>query len=42
MTHQQSYKPAETVSQALDELRLKAGTQFDPDLVQAFVRMMDG
>lgn len=40
MTHRQPYKPAGTVNEALDELRLKAGTQFDPVLVPAFIRMV--
>lgn len=40
MTHRQSYKPAKTVDEALHELKLKAGTQFDPVLVPVFIEMM--
>lgn len=40
MTHQQPYKPAKTINEALDELCLKAGTQFDPALVPIFIKMM--
>ncbi len=40
MTHDQPYKRAVSVDEALNELRLKAGTQFDPVLVPAFVEMM--
>ncbi len=40
MTHDQPYKRAVSVDEALNELRLKAGIQFDPVLVPAFVEMM--
>lgn len=40
MTHQQPYKPAKTINEALQELYLKAGTQFDPTLVPIFIKMM--
>ena len=40
MTHQQHYKPAKTINEALHELCLKAGTQFDPTLVPIFIKMM--
>lgn len=40
MTHRQQDKPAMTTGEALQELHLKEGTQFDPDLVQFFIRMM--
>ncbi|MEN6460742.1 MAG: diguanylate cyclase [Syntrophomonas sp.] len=40
MTHEQPYKSAMTIKEALDEIYLKAGTQFDPTLVPAFIKMM--
>jgi len=40
MTHQQPYKPAQTVNEALHELSLKAGTQFDPYLIPIFMNMI--
>ncbi|MEA4847878.1 MAG: diguanylate cyclase [Clostridiaceae bacterium] len=40
MTHRQPYKPAGTINEALHELSLKAGTQFDPALVPVFIEMM--
>ncbi len=39
MTHHQFYKLSQNASEALDELRLKAGTQFDPALVSSFMKM---
>ncbi|HWG55004.1 MAG TPA: HD-GYP domain-containing protein [Gaiellaceae bacterium] len=38
MTSARPYRPALTVSAALDELERCAGTQFDPALARAFVR----
>ncbi len=40
MTNRQPYKPAKTINEALHELSLKAGTQFDPALVPVFTKMM--
>lgn len=40
MTNQQPYKSAKTVNEALHELYLKAGTQFDPVLVPIFIKMI--
>ena len=39
MTHHQFYKLAQNADEALAELRLKAGTQFDPALVSSFLKM---
>lgn len=36
MVHDRPYKEALTHDEALDELRLHAGTQFDPDVVELF------
>jgi len=41
MIHQQRNKPAMTAEEALQELSLKAGSQFDPSLVQLFVKMVN-
>lgn len=40
MTHNQPYKSARSINRALDELRLKAGTQFDPVLISVFIKML--
>jgi HD-GYP domain-containing protein (c-di-GMP phosphodiesterase class II) len=40
ITSDRSYKKGRTAEQALNELERCAGTQFDPQLVQAFVRAM--
>ncbi len=40
MTHDQPYKRAVSVDEARNELHLKAGTQFDPVLVPAFIKMV--
>lgn len=40
MTHQRQHKPAITTEEALLELNIKAGGQFDPSLVQQFTQMI--
>jgi diguanylate cyclase (GGDEF)-like protein/putative nucleotidyltransferase with HDIG domain len=40
ITSDRSYKKGRTAEQALSELERCAGTQFDPELVEAFVRTM--
>jgi len=41
MTHPQQNKPAMTTEEVLQELHLKAGSQFDPYLVQLSIQMMN-
>lgn len=41
MTHDQPYKTALSVDDALNELRIKAGVQFDPALVQIFIHFVN-
>lgn len=40
MTHRQ-YKPAMNIEEALQELESKAGSQFDPSLVQLFIQVVN-
>jgi response regulator RpfG family c-di-GMP phosphodiesterase len=43
MTSGRPYRPAQlTGPQALEEVRANSGTQFDPDVVQAFLRAVEG
>jgi diguanylate cyclase (GGDEF)-like protein len=42
MTTERVYKPAMSATEALAELRRNAGTQFDPELVKAFGRIIAG
>lgn len=42
MVHDRPYRPAMAVAQALDEVRRQAGRQFDPELVAAFVPLIEG
>jgi response regulator RpfG family c-di-GMP phosphodiesterase len=41
MTGQRCYRPRMTTAQARDELRRCAGSQFDPEAVQAFCDVLD-
>jgi HD-GYP domain-containing protein (c-di-GMP phosphodiesterase class II) len=41
MTSTRSYREAKSIPMAVDELRRGAGTQFDPLIVQAFIRALD-
>ncbi|HLV09032.1 MAG TPA: diguanylate cyclase, partial [Halanaerobiales bacterium] len=41
MTHKQPYKEALSPNKALKELRKNAGSQFDPDIVEAFCEILE-
>ena len=40
MVSERAYKPGRTVEEAMEELRRCCGTQFDPRIVEAFVRSL--
>jgi HD-GYP domain-containing protein (c-di-GMP phosphodiesterase class II) len=40
MVSERSYKRGRTVEEAVEELRRCCRTQFDPDIVEAFVRSL--
>jgi HD-GYP domain-containing protein (c-di-GMP phosphodiesterase class II) len=42
MTSSRPYRRTLSVGEALGELRRHAGTQFDPEAVEAFVRVIEG
>ena len=42
LTHARPYKPAWPIPRALDEIKKQRGSQFDPLVVDALVRVMDG
>lgn len=42
LTHERPYKSAWTVGEALIEIEKQSGTQFDPDLVRAFLKLTLG
>ena len=39
MTHERPYRPALTSQEALNEIKMNAGTQFDPEIAIEFVRL---
>jgi putative nucleotidyltransferase with HDIG domain len=41
MTEARPYRPSMTMEEALQELRRNAGSQFDPDVVEAWIRVWD-
>lgn len=41
MTEQRPYRPARSHQEALEELRRQAGAQFDPQVVEAFCRVVE-
>ena len=41
MVSERAYKPGRTVDEAMEELRRCRGTQFDPDIVEAFARSLE-
>jgi len=41
LTHERPYRPAYSVRQALDFIAADAGREFDPDLVQAFLALVE-
>jgi putative two-component system response regulator len=41
LTHARTYKPAWSVAEAVDELRAQRGRQFDPAVVDAFLRALE-
>lgn len=41
MTSKRPYRPASSAKEAIDELRRKAGTQFDSKVVEAFLKVLD-
>jgi putative two-component system response regulator len=42
LIHERPYKTAWPVPQAITEIRMGAGTQFDPDVVAAFLAVVEG
>jgi HD-GYP domain-containing protein (c-di-GMP phosphodiesterase class II) len=41
MVSDRAYKRGRSLEEAVEELRHCSGTQFDPDLVEAFVRSLE-
>jgi diguanylate cyclase (GGDEF)-like protein len=41
MTSERTYKDKMTTEQAVEELKRNAGTQFDPEIVEAFIKTLD-
>lgn len=40
MTFDRPYKPAMSFHEGIEELRAHKGTQFDPDIVDAFIQVV--
>ena len=41
MTSDRPYRDALAIDQAIDEIRIGAGTQFDPEVVKEFLTMIE-
>ncbi len=42
MTNDRPYRKAMPINQAIEELKRNAGTQFDPELVDIFISIING
>ena len=42
MTHDRPYKKAVSAAEALKEIKKCAGSQFDPELAQKFIKVVKG
>jgi HD-GYP domain-containing protein (c-di-GMP phosphodiesterase class II) len=41
LTSERPYKPAWPIDKALEEIKRKSGQQFDPRVVEAFLKVVD-
>jgi HD-GYP domain-containing protein (c-di-GMP phosphodiesterase class II) len=41
MVSERAYKPGRSIDEAMEELRRCRGTQFDPEIVEAFIRSLE-